>query len=684
MKFKLKRNESKKIGGIKKGKIPLKIFSEILKMTNKEEIELSEEEIDMLVWEELYGDSNDDTQETTPKVKVKTGIDTIILNDVTIQANNDKKRMRIEFPTTEGMGSILFYKETSTTFQYRLDIGKEVKFAAKKPLWEIGENNHCSLFKRLNSAFETLEIYPKFESTNPKENMDQFIQQIHLSEYELKHPFELWQKEETKKISWAEFRNEMEAFSPDEKKEAMEILKAEKFLDYAIDTIDQIAVSQKPKSTLCFLIALSSIQEQPLNSLSIASPGKGKSRITETIYKVFPKQRRISFDSESTPAGIARMTQFAEGEQILKGKIIYIGDLGTEKELEMPNVRSLMSMMKRLMSHQEYHKVLAENKNDEYNSTVLSLKGCGAVLVESTAKNPEAQFVDRSVVWSPDDSLDIKNAIRDYQTKDIYRIEREHEFKTRRQIVASAIELIYNEIEKYQKKGYKFEIINPYGQQMLNDIFHTKSPSLTNRTINHLLEMPKIVALTNFFTKNIWVNEKLKTFCIIVNPEDYVFTINTVGKPLAFMLNPIPENVNSYISMIEKEYFEKYDWKYTYEDYRFGFNKKHQAQGTFDDFILECPSFTIKDIATLMNISPSTARGYLDDLDNLGIVYKHFNGSKNIYYPVYNFNEVKKSASIRLISPEELKNGTKLHDSIEEKYEEMIYELEKSEFKKKD
>ena len=137
-----------------------------------------------------------------------------------------------------------------------------------------------------------------------------------------------------------------------------------------------------------------SIQEQPLNSLSIASPGKGKSRITETVFKVFPKQRRISFDSESTPAGIARMTQFAEGEQILKGKIVYIGDLGTEKEQEMPNVRSLMSMVKRLMSSQEYVKVLAENKKDEINSMVLSLKGCGAVLVESTAKNPEAQFVD--------------------------------------------------------------------------------------------------------------------------------------------------------------------------------------------------------------------------------------------------------------------------------------------------
>ena len=626
----------------------------------------------------LYGEERNQTS-----IDSKSEIETIEINDITIQTNEPIKRVKIEFPTTNGVGYIVFYKQTSTTFQYKLNIGEEVKFAAQKPLWEIGVNNHCLLFKRLNGLFERLKVCPDFAGETSKENIDLFIQQIQLAEYELKKPFERWEKEEIETLSWAEFRNEMETFTQDLKDEAMDILKEKKLLDYAVETIDQVAVEQKPKATLCFLIAFSSIQENPLNSLCIASPGKGKSRITETIFKVFPKQRRFTFDSESTPAGIARMTQFAEGEQILKGKIIYIGDLGTEKEQEMPNVRSLMSMFKRLMSSQEYVKVLAENKNDEINSTVLSLKGCGAVLVESTAKKPEAQFVDRSVVWSPDDSLDIKNRIRNYQTEDLYRIGREYEFKSRRQVVACGIELIYSEIEKYQKEGYKFEVINPYGQQMINKIFNTQSPSVTSRTINHLLEMPKIVALTNFFAKDIWVNEELKIFSIVVSPEDYVFTINTVGKPLAFMLSPIPENVNAYISMIEKQYFEKYTWKYSYDEYRLGFNKSHQAQGTFDDFVLDCPSFTNKDIADLMNVSSSTAGGYMDDLNSMGIVYKHYNGSKNLYYLVENFKEVKESAGIKLVTPNELIVGTELRDSIEGTYESMLSKLIKSEFIKK-
>ncbi|MCE7698595.1 MAG: hypothetical protein K8E24_007075 [Methanobacterium paludis] len=643
----------------------------------------SKQEKEEQIREDPYEDKEENTQ-SIPNPTTKQEIDTTEINDLTIQANNSRKRMRIEFPTTNGVGSILFYKETSTTFRYILNVGQEeIKFAAQKPLWKIGLNNHCPLFKRLTHAFEKMKVYPEFDDEIPKNNLDTLIQQIQLTEYELKKPFEKWKKEETTTKSWAEFRNEMETFTPEMTKKARNILKNGNFLDYAVDTIDLVAVEQKPKATLCFLIAFSSIQEHPLNSLSIASPGKGKSRITENIFKVFPKQRRISFDSESTPAGIARMTQFSEGEQILKGKIVYIGDLGTEKEQEMPNVRSLMSMIKRLMSSQEYVKVLAENKNDEINSTVLSLKGCGAVLVESTAKNPEAQFVDRSVVWSPDDSSEIKNAIRKYQTENLYRIQREHEFKSQRPIVACGIELIYNEIEKYQKNGYKLEIINPYGQQMLNHIFNTESPSLTNRTINHLLEMPKIVALTNFFKKEIWINENLKIISIVVSPKDYVFTINTLGKPLAFMLSPIPENVKSYISMIEKEYFKDYTWNYGYDDYKAGFNKSHPSQGTFDDFILECPSFTNKDIAELMNVSSSTAGGYMDNLDKMSIVYKHFNGSKNLYYPVSNFKEIKESVGIKLVTPEELKEGTELRDLIEKTYENMMFELEKNKFIKK-
>lgn len=628
-------------------------------------------------------DESDHYEGNQTLINSKSKIKTKKINDITIQTNESVKKMKILFPIKNGIGYLIFYKPTPNTFEYKLNIGNEVKFAAQKPLWNIGVNNHCMLFKRLNNSFESSKVYPDFAGETSKENMDRFIQQIQLAEYELKQPIKRWEEEKIKTISWAEFRNEIETFTHATKEKAMEILKDKKLLDYTVKTIDQVAVEQKPKATLCFLIAFSSIQGNPLNSLCIASPGKGKSRITETIFKVFPKQRRFTFDSESTPAGIARMTQFAEGEQILKGKIIYIGDLGTEKEQEMPNVRSLMSMFKRLMSSQEYVKVLTENKNDEINSTVLSLKGCGAVLVESTAKKPEAQFVDRSVVWSPDDSLKIKNRIRNYQTEDLYRIKREHEFKSRRQIVACSIELIYSEIEKYQKEGYKFEVINPYGEQMINKIFNTQSPNVTSRTINHLLEMPKIVALTNFFAKDVWINEKLKIFSIVVSPEDYVFTINTVGKPLAFMLSPTPENVNAYISMIEKQYFEKYKWKYNHDEYKQGFNKSHQSQGTFDDYILNCPTITNKDIADLMNVSPSTAGGYMDDLSNMGIVYKRFNGSKNLYYLVENFKEVKESAGIKLVTPNELVEGTNLRDSIEETYQDILLELVNCDFKKK-
>lgn len=68
----------------------------------------------------------------------------------------------------------------------------------------------------------------------------------------------------------------------------------------------------------------------------------------------------------------------------------------------------------------------------------------------------------------------------------------------------------------------------------------------------------------------------------------------------------------------------------------------------------------------------------------MGIVYKHYNGSKNLYYLVKNFKDVKESAGIRLVTPEELEEGTDLRNSIEDIYENMVSQLKKGDFRKKD
>ena len=353
---------------------------------------------------------------------------------------------------------------------------------------------------------------------------------------------------------------------------ANEIIKDENFLEYCLDVIENRTVAQRPKSALCLLIALSSIMKQPLNSLANSSPGKGKSRITETVYKMFPKQRRFEFDNESSVSGIIRMTQFKEGKSIFKGKILYLGDIGNQKEQSSPKVQELMSLFKVLMSKQSYSKLITDMNSDKLDPIMLNLEGCGSVMVETTTKNVESQFQDKSVRWSPDDGKDIRNAIREYQTNVLKSIEMAHTFDSKRPIAACGIELIFSKIERLQQKGYNFEIINPYGKQML-ELFPTKAPTVTSRDINHILEIPKIVTLTNILSRDIYRNEKLKTISIVVSPEDYVYALNTVGKSLSYMISPIPENALSYLDMVEQEYVLKQKWPYTYLEYKLGFQK---------------------------------------------------------------------------------------------------------------
>ena len=638
-----------------------------------------EAQIEEMIYQELYGGGEEHKPlkvtkkpKIKPKIKPKNIGERKTVNELTIQPNNEKEIVKVEFPTSDGMGELRFHKLADDAWSYMLDIQDHPNktMTANKPLWKIGRNNRCDLYRVLNTNFEILDVYPKFDGRNEKENMDIFCQRILASKYELEENFKIWSKESVEKKSWFEFSGNIDNFTDDKKKETMELLRAREFLDYTVETISQLAVSQKPKVTLAFLIAFSSIQENPLNSLAQASPGMGKSRISETIYKVFPKQRRFTFDKESTPSSIARMTDFAEGAEIFKSRLMYIGDIGTEREQDMANVQALLSMLKGLMSRQEYSKLLnVKDKNDDFTPTLLELKGCGAVIVESTSKSTEAQFADRSITWTPDYDGAISNNIRRYQTEDLSRWEMEDEFDIRRQKVACGIELIYEKIEAYRKDGYKFRVFNPYGQEMIKVFFDTSDPSVGNRKINHLLEIPKIVALTNFFTNELYKNEDKKIITLVVEPEDLIFALNNLSKPMAYTLGSIPENALKYVDMVETQFFNTYEWPYTWDEYKRGVAEQiDTGQQEFIEFMVDAPSFTNKQIIKLMNVSNSTANEYMDDLETMGLIFKYKDGRQNRYYPVSDYIEKKELAGIKITQPSELEEGTELREMIEDKY----------------
>ena len=112
-----------------------------------------------------------------------------------------------------------------------------------------------------------------------------------------------------------------------------------------VDNIENLVVGQKDKVTLASLIALSSCVDDILHSLSMGSPGAGKSSIGEHVYKVFPKHRRFEFTAESTIAGLINATKFADGSGVFRNKLLYLGDLGNEDQQKNPKVQEVIGML---------------------------------------------------------------------------------------------------------------------------------------------------------------------------------------------------------------------------------------------------------------------------------------------------------------------------------------------------
>ena len=143
------------------------------------------------------------------------------------------------------------------------------------------------------------------------------------------------------------------------------------------------------------------------------------------------------------------------------------------------------------------------------------------------------------------------------------------------------------------------------------------------RDEKHLRYFPTIVTLTNLFQRTIYANKETGLNVIVVAPEDLIYTLMNIGKSLAYMLSPVPENVLAYIDMIEDHYMKDQDWIYSYHGYNSGFSNffDNEEQEEFNQFIKDCKPIYAKDVVKLMKVESSTARGYLNDLVEKEILY---------------------------------------------------------------
>lgn len=596
--------------------------------------------------------------------------------------NQSEKEISVSFPIVSKNAHLISKQITNRTFEIAVEVNEERKFAFKidKLITDIGMNNKNTYYQLLSGNMERFGIVPDYDGSSFKSKFNNFAFNLKTANGDILEIINSskWQNSSNSEVrasdtTWSEATGNYEKYDPSIISEAKRILEEQNFMNYAVEVISTQVVAQKPKITLAMLIGISSCLNEVLHSLAVSSPGKGKSMISEHVYEVFPKHRRFEFNTESSVAGLINTTKFKEGPEIFKGKLLYIGDLGNKKEQEKPKVQELLSMFKVLMSRGQYTKIITDLQSDEGLPQILQLNKCGAIMVECTSKNVEAQFEDRSIRWSPDDNKSIRDAIRRFQANELQKIKSEAEFNRKRPIVACGIDQIFHRVETLSKSK-DFKILNPFGELMFK-IF-TIGKGVGYRSEKHLLTIPKLVTLCNLFQRTMYLNKEINTLVTVVTPEDFLYTLKNLGKSIVYMLSSIPENILSYIDTIEEKYVKTQEWPFTFSEYKIGFESKFEndeKNGAFRDFIRNCKPITAKDMAELMNVESDTARGYLNKLVEDELLYlKQKNGMANLYYPVCDYSTVKENIGAVFLKPEEI---SALEDEVNLVYQNFLKKL---------
>ena len=352
--------------------------------------------------------------------------ESITIGKLTFSFNKKRKEICAEFPIVTGKAKLISKQTSTMYYQVKVEINNEEKFnfKIKQIITSIGSNKKSDYYANLSNNMEICSITPDYEGKDFNEKFSRFALNLRTANGDISEIIgsDKWQLNEEEKLpkkSWAEVTGTLETFSPTVIAKSKEILEQGNFLEYVLDTIENRVKAQRSKITLTFLIAMSSCLEDALNSLAIASPGKGKSMISVHVYEVFPGHLRFEFNTESSVAGLINMTKFSEGSEIFKGKLLYLGDLGNENEQKNPKVQDMLSVFKQLMSRKKYTKIITDLQSEEGLPIQLQLIGCGAIMVECTSKNVESQFEDRAVRWSPDDGKKVRNTIREYQVDEL-------------------------------------------------------------------------------------------------------------------------------------------------------------------------------------------------------------------------------------------------------------------------
>jgi len=606
----------------------------------------------------------------------------IEIGKLILRFNQPEREISVHLPIEGGTATLISKQVDIKLFEVRFEIENKKLFHFKidKILTAIGSNNKSKYYKLLCGNMEKHGIIPDFEGEDFKEKFDAFVFELQTADGDVCSVMNSskWQRgdREEKKLSWAVASGSMEKFPKEIIDEATELIKKGDLIEEMLDLSELKAVGQRDNTALVILIAFSSFLEDSIHHISTGPPGTSKSTITDTIFSMFPKQRKESIGKGSTPASLSNMTIYEEGPKVLSKKFIRVGDLGNNEEIKA--ALPLLSIFKELMSDKRYDKTISVAQGDSHITQKLTLEGIGSVHLSTIESNVESQFDSRTIISSPDDNTETAQKIKEYQLDDVQRLIKQKRFNERRPVIAAAIEILCHQIEAMEKVHGAIQFINPYAANM-NEIFNVDASKNVNRDRNHIRDLPKSVTLANIKKRVVCIHKKDKDIKIVITPEDYIYALKIIGKPIMKMLADVSPQQQSYIRYINEHCLTTESQLETYNDF-----ETHEIELKQDGWLnktKENPCFTMRDIKEGLGVSDSTASRILNGLVEKKILYKHLLGKRNYFFPTHGFYHYSKNFSPEFYSDEELKIGGQIHQMAVIEYKAAFKRLAEAGYK---
>jgi DNA primase len=342
--------------------------------------------------------------------------------------------------------------------------------------------------------------------------------------------------------------------SPEEKAEAMELLRDPNLLERILDDFARCGiVGEETNKKVTYLAAVSRLLDAPLAVILQSSSAAGKSSLMEAVLALMPEEQRVQYSA------MTGQSLFYMGETDLKNKILAI--------VEEEGAQRAAYALKLLQS--EAVLTIASTGKDPATGKLVThqyrVEGPVMVFLTTTAIEVDEELLNRCLVLTVDEDRE--------QTRAIHRIQREAQtlegllLKRRRQDILT----LHRNAQRLLKP---VSVVNPYAQQL------TFPDGLTRTRRDHMKFLALIRAVTLLYqyqrpVKTAMCGDKTLEY-IESTVEDIRIAEDLIKQVLGRSLDELPPQTRRLLltidEMVTKEcgrlQMERTDYRFSRRDVR--------------------------------------------------------------------------------------------------------------------